>query len=162
MLKLFLTSLHPCPGNTNAQLEEVCTTVDILADGLQTLNEDSQRLNSESFYLQNALDALNKEFAGLKLSTQEQNMFLDGTKPNQEILQQDISSMKQKIEDLQFISHDGTLIWKISNFKEKMGKICINKVYSPNRLDSFLADAQSERQTSIYSPPFYSSPLAIR
>ncbi|CAF0904746.1 unnamed protein product [Rotaria sp. Silwood1] len=40
---------------------------------------------------------------------------------------------------MQYASYDGTLIWKITNFHEKM------------------MDAQSERQTSIYSPPFYSS-----
>ncbi|CAF4141665.1 unnamed protein product [Rotaria sordida] len=40
---------------------------------------------------------------------------------------------------MQYVSYDGTLIWKITSFHEKM------------------MDAQSERQTSIYSPPFYSS-----
>jgi len=118
------------PDNTNSQLEDVSETIDILAGGIQTLDEDSQRLNNESLYLKNSIDSLNKEFAALKLSIQEQNTFLDGLRPNQEILQQDLSSMKQKIEDSQFISYDGTLTWKISNVAEKMGQIFTDKIHS--------------------------------
>ncbi|CAF4772212.1 unnamed protein product, partial [Rotaria sp. Silwood2] len=43
-----------------------------------------------------------------------------GVKPNQEILQQDVASLKQKIDDMQYVSYDGTLIWKITSFLEKM------------------------------------------
>ncbi|CAF4555534.1 unnamed protein product, partial [Rotaria sp. Silwood2] len=60
-------------------------------------------------------------------------------KSNQEILQQDVASLKQKVDDMQYVSYDGTLIWKITNFHEKM-----------------------KRQTSIYSPPFYSSPTGYK
>ncbi|CAF3906340.1 unnamed protein product, partial [Rotaria sordida] len=60
-------------------------------------------------------------------------------KHNQDILNQDLSLVKEKINDFRDVSYDGTLVWKITNFQEKM------------------IDAQSERQTSIYSPPFYSS-----
>jgi chromosome segregation ATPase len=118
------------PDNTNTPLEDVCETMDILAGGIQTLNEDSQRLNNESVYLKSAMDNLNEEFTAVKLSIQEQNTFLDGLGPNQEILQQDLLSLKQKIEDLQFISCDGTLTWKISNVAEKMGQIFTDKIYS--------------------------------
>jgi len=107
--------------NSNSQLQEVCETIDVLAGGIQALNEDAQRLSDESLQLQNALEVLTKDFAGLKLSIQEQSAYLDGLKPNQEILHQDVASLKQKVEDLQFISYDGSLTWKISNFSEKMG-----------------------------------------
>jgi chromosome segregation ATPase len=101
----------------------VSETIDVLAGGIQALNEDAQRLNNESLRLQNELDALTKDFAALKLGIQEQTTFLDGIKPSQEILHQEVASLKQKIEDLQFVSYDGSLTWKISNFAEKMGKI---------------------------------------
>ena len=52
--------------------------------------------------------------------------------------------MKEKIDDLQYISYDGTYTWKITNIQEK------------------IRDAQSERQTSLYSPPFYSSPVGYK
>ncbi len=109
--------------NTNVQFQEVSETIDVLAGGIQALNEDAQRLNNESLRLQNELDALTKDFAGLKLSIQEQTTFLDEIKPSQEILHQEAASLKQKIEDLQSVSDNGSLIWKISNVAEKMGRI---------------------------------------
>ncbi|CAF0926718.1 unnamed protein product [Rotaria sordida] len=131
-------------NNKSAQLQEICEIIDILAGGIETLNEDIQRLSTESLHIQNTTDGLTKNFTTLQLSVQEQNIFLDGIKPNQEILHQDVASLKQKVEDMQYISYDGTLIWKITAVKEKM------------------IDAQSERQTSIYSPPFYSSPIGYK
>ncbi|CAF3433187.1 unnamed protein product [Rotaria sp. Silwood1] len=125
--------------NISTQMQEVYETLNILASGIQTLNDDPQRLSSESIRLQSLIESVTQEFSSLKLSIQEQSSFLDDVKPNQEKLQQDVVSLKQKVDDMQYVSYDGTLIWKITNFHEKM------------------MDAQSERQTSIYSPPFYSS-----
>lgn len=125
----FLHTTTVSSDNTNAQVQEVCETIDVLSGGIQALSEDSQRLNNEALQLQNGLDVLAKEVATLKLSIQEQNTYLDGLKPSQEILHQDVSSLKQKVEDLQFISYDGSLTWKISNFAEKMGEIFIKNIY---------------------------------
>jgi hypothetical protein len=119
-------------------------------------------MSDESLQLQNTLETLTKGFAGLKLDIQEQSTYLDGVKPNQEILHQDVASFKQKVEDSSPVSYDGTLTWKISNFAEKMGEIFINKIHSHHKYFYFLADAQSERQTSIYSPIFYSSPTGYK
>jgi len=116
-------------ADANTQLKEVDETVDVLAGGVQALNEDAQRLSIESLQLHNKLDILTKDFAKLKLSIQEQNAYLDGLKPSQEILSQDVASLKQKIEDLQFVSYDGTYTWKISNFAEKMGEMFIDKIF---------------------------------
>ncbi|CAF0795563.1 unnamed protein product [Didymodactylos carnosus] len=58
---------------------------------------------------------------------------------SQGILQEELSGIKEKVDSLKHASDDGTLVWRITDVSEKM------------------ADAQSERQTSIYSPPFYSS-----
>jgi TNF receptor-associated factor 2 len=128
----------------STQVQEIYETINILASGIQTLNDDTQRLSSESIRLQTSIESLTQDFGTLKLSIQEQSAFLDGIKPNQEILQQDVASLKQRVDDMQYVSYDGTLIWKITNFREKM------------------MDAQSERQTSIYSPPFYSSPTGYK
>ncbi|CAF3987911.1 unnamed protein product, partial [Rotaria sp. Silwood1] len=125
--------------NISTQMQKIYDTLNILASGIQTLNDDTQRLSNESIRLQSSIESITQEFSSLKLSIQEQSSFLDGVKRNQEILQQDLASLKQKVDDMQYVSYDGTLIWKITNFHEKM-------MY-----------AQSERQTSIYSPPFYSS-----
>jgi len=57
---------------------------------------------------------------------------------------------------LQHVSYDGTYVWKITNVQEKISQfVFVFHVYMSLYL--YLGDAQSERQISIYSPPFYSS-----
>ncbi|CAF1389685.1 unnamed protein product, partial [Rotaria sordida] len=103
-----------------------------------------QRLTNESLQCQIKLQKLAEEFSQVKLSAEESHGFLEGVKQNQDILNQDVESLKEIINDMQYVSYDGTFVWKITKFQEKM------------------IDAQSERQTSIYSPPFYSSPTGYK
>ncbi|CAF2082952.1 unnamed protein product [Rotaria magnacalcarata] len=128
----------------NVQLQELSQTTDILAGGVSALNEDCQRLRNESVSIQNALDTLSRDFTALKLSIEEQNKYLDDLKPSSDLLDHQVSMLQQTLEDLRSVSFDGTFLWKITNFSSKM------------------ADAQAERQTSIYSPPFYSSPTGYK
>jgi len=113
--------------NINASMQDICETIDNLANEIQTLNDDTQRLSSESIRLQTSIESLAQDFATLKVSIQEQSAFLDGIRPNQEILQQDVASLKQRVDDMQYVSYDGTLIWKITNFREKMSKFIAKK-----------------------------------
>ncbi|CAF3845972.1 unnamed protein product [Rotaria sordida] len=121
------------------QLQEFYETLNILAGGIETLNDDGQRISNELLQCHIKLQTLVEDFSQVKLSVEESHSFLEGVKQNQDILNQDLTSLKEKINDMQYVSYDGTFIWKITNFQEKM------------------TDAQSERQASIYSPPFYSS-----
>lgn len=106
--------------SANSQMQEVYDMINVLAGGIQALNDDTQRLSTESIRIQSAIDSVSQDLSSLKLSVQEQGTFLDRIKPNQEILHQDVASLKQKIDDLQNVSYDGTLIWKITSFREKM------------------------------------------
>ncbi|CAF4231106.1 unnamed protein product, partial [Adineta steineri] len=101
-----------------------------------------QHVNNES--LRVLLQTLTENVSQVKQSIEETTTFLNGVKQNQDILRQDTSSLKEKINDGQNVSYDGTFIWKITNVKEKM------------------SDARSDRQSSIYSPPFYSSPTGYK
>ncbi|CAF1107178.1 unnamed protein product [Rotaria sordida] len=85
------------------------------------------------------MESLTQEISSIKLSVEEQRAVLDGVQVNQEILQHDVALLKEKIDDMQYVSYDGILTWKVTKFHEKM------------------MDAQSGQQPSIYSPPFYSS-----
>ncbi|CAF1098537.1 unnamed protein product [Adineta steineri] len=125
-------------------LQEVHEVVNILSNGLETLNDDNQHLNNESLRLQIQLQTLTENIPQLKQSIEESNSYLEEVKQSQDILSQDAPSLKEKINDGQNVSYDGTFIWKITNVKEKMD------------------DARSERQSSIYSPPFYSSPTGYK
>ncbi|CAF3375195.1 unnamed protein product [Rotaria sp. Silwood1] len=121
------------------QLEELYEMFNILGDGIETLTNNEQRQSNQSLQIPIVSPTLTEE-PNVKLSVDESNAFLEGVNHNQDILNQDLASLQEKTNDLQHVSYDGTLVWKITNFQEKM------------------IDAQSERQTSIYSPPFYSSP----
>ncbi|CAF1140851.1 unnamed protein product [Rotaria sp. Silwood1] len=127
-----------------AQSEELYEMLNILAGSIETLNNDGQCLSNESLQMQIKIPTLIEEVSKIKLSVEESNTFLEGVKYNGDILNQELTSLQEKLNDLQHVSYDGTFVWKITNFKEKM------------------IDAQSERQTSIYSPPFYSSPNGYR
>jgi SMC interacting uncharacterized protein involved in chromosome segregation len=104
------------------QLEELYETVRILSNGAQTLNEDRQRLNSELLEHQTKLQSLTGNASQVQVAVEEENALLEGIKRNIEVLNQDVISLKEKIDDMQYISYDGTFTWEITNFQEKMGK----------------------------------------
>ncbi|CAF3080422.1 unnamed protein product, partial [Rotaria sp. Silwood2] len=108
--------------NETIQLQEIDEIIKVLLDGVETLNDDLQRLSNESVHHKNLLDSLTPNLSTLKISMEEQNRYLDGIKINQEVLQQDIESMTQKLNDMKTSSYDGTLMWKIINVQEKMGQ----------------------------------------
>jgi hypothetical protein len=104
------------------QLQELYDMLNVLLGGIETLNDDGQRLNNESLYSQIKLRTLAQDFSQVQLSVEETKSFLEGLKLNQDILKQDLTSWKEKVEDMQHVSYDGSFIWKITNVREKMGK----------------------------------------
>jgi hypothetical protein len=128
-------NLPPTTENVTNQLQELYEMVAILSGGTETLNDDVIRLSTESICYKNALDPFTQDLSTLKVSTQEQNACIDGIKTNQEILQQDVASMEQKVKDMKSNSYDGTFIWKITNVEEKMGQQLRNMMlYSVERV----------------------------
>ncbi|CAF1098463.1 unnamed protein product [Adineta steineri] len=125
--------------NTQMDIDSSQTTTTVTNPAVGHLH---QHVNNEPLRVQ--LQILTENIPQLKQSIEDSHRFLAGYKMNQDILSQDASSLKEKINDLQNVSYDGTFIWKITNVKEKIG------------------DARSERQSSIYSPPFYSSPTGYK
>ncbi len=107
--------------NATIQLQEIDQTMNILSDGVATLKEDQQRLSTEAIAYQQTLDTITKNLPKLKTSTQEQNAFLDEIKRNQDIIPQEVETMKQKINDIKTRSYDGTFLWKITNVQDKLG-----------------------------------------
>ncbi|CAF5170246.1 unnamed protein product, partial [Rotaria sp. Silwood1] len=47
--------------NISTQMQEVYETLNILASGIQTLNEDTQRLSSESIRLESSIESVTQE-----------------------------------------------------------------------------------------------------
>jgi chromosome segregation ATPase len=104
------------------QLEELYETVRILSSGAQTLDEDRQRLNSELLEHRTKLQSLTDNASQVQVAVEEENALQEEMTRNLEILNQDVISLKEKMDDMQYISYDGTFTWKITNFQEKMSK----------------------------------------
>ncbi|CAF1474887.1 unnamed protein product, partial [Didymodactylos carnosus] len=131
-------------NDISSQLQQYYEQLTVVTRGIPSLSDDTIRLSSESLRHQHLAQSCQNQTNQIKESFAETETDINVIKLNREILQQEISSMKQKIDDSQSLAYDGTLTWKTSNVSDKM------------------ADAQSERQTSIYSPPFYSSPTGYK
>ncbi|CAF1166699.1 unnamed protein product [Didymodactylos carnosus] len=127
-----------------AEVNKCHDTITVLSQGIQSLSNDTTRLGAESFRHQNSIQSAFSDVNQLKLSIKETDNYLAAIAPNQEMMQEQLSSIKQKVEETELSFYDGTLTWKVADISNKM------------------ADAQSERQTSIYSPPFYSSPAGYK
>jgi chromosome segregation ATPase len=104
------------------EFEHFYEMIDLLSLGIGTLNEDLTRLNSESLQQTQSLETADKVISKIQLSTEESNSMLEGMNTNLNILRQDLLSLKQRYENRQVTSYDGTLIWKIGQFQEKMSK----------------------------------------
>ncbi|CAF3586723.1 unnamed protein product [Rotaria sp. Silwood1] len=90
---------------TIAQLEELNEMLNILVSDIETLTNDEQCLTHEALQIQITLSTLAAEQSKVKLSIEESNIFLEGVKHNQ-----DLSSLQEKVDDLQCISYDGALV----------------------------------------------------
>lgn len=118
----FRTTTTTVTDPATAGVVELYETLQILTGGIEALNDDGQRLSNESLQSQIKLQALAEEYSKVQGSMEESHGFLHGAKHNQDILNQDIASMKDTINDMRYASYDGTLVWKIPNVREKLSK----------------------------------------
>ncbi|CAF0987975.1 unnamed protein product [Didymodactylos carnosus] len=130
--------------NLYGELNRSYDTLTILTQAVEVLQNDAVRLSAESVQTNSLLQAMHQQLIGLKKSVEAKDILVAGLGPNEEILQEELSSVKQKLQDMETVSYDGTLIWKVTQVSDK------------------IADAQTERQMSIYSLPFYSSPTGYK
>lgn len=116
------TTTTTANGASAAPLKELYEMVYTLAGGVEALNGDGQRLNDEALQSQVQLQTLTENIKKIQFSVEESHGFLQGVKHNQEIGHQEVTSLKEEINDMQYVSYDGTYVWKIRNFREKMSK----------------------------------------
>ncbi|CAF1311858.1 unnamed protein product [Didymodactylos carnosus] len=121
------------------QIKQIYETLTILTGGVKILRDDLIRLSNGFSQVESNINTHYQEQMILQQSVEEQYAFLSGTEMNQQILDQELTNLKQDFENSKYISYDGTFVWKIKNVTELMNQ------------------AQCESQPSIYSPPFYSS-----
>jgi hypothetical protein len=76
-------------------------------------------MNGELGGYQNCISVVAQQLPLLKTLAQEINDRIPGIEINQKLLYQEYLSLKERVEDVQAASFDGTLTWKIANFLEK-------------------------------------------
>ncbi len=109
-------------NSTVNQLEELDETMGILASGSEALKKDVEGMKSGLVEHENRLQSLAEDVSKLKLSVERDNIFLEEIQSHLEIFSQYLMSLKEKIDEMQHVSHDGTFIWKITKFQEKMSQ----------------------------------------
>jgi hypothetical protein len=88
--------------------QELCKILNIPLDDLNVLSDDGQQgLNNSLFECQRLCSTLTRNFLQVKLS-EKSSSYSDEPTVNQEILP--------------YVPCDGTFMWKITNFKEKMSQ----------------------------------------
>ncbi|UJR08348.1 hypothetical protein I4U23_012619 [Adineta vaga] len=129
----------------NKELEEQSSEkLNNLSNELQKLKDGTMELSESFSKYKEHIYRTAQELNNCHLLMNERHSTKQSLQPNQEKLQQDLEKLQLAYDSSQHISSDGTLTWRIDHVAEKM------------------ADAQSERQTSIFSPVFYSSPTGYK
>lgn len=118
-----LTTAHTTisNGTSHTDFEQLNETIDLLADGIKSISDDTQQLYKESNHYQNTIEVLSDEYSKVKIAVQETNSLLDAQKSNQQIFQQNLASLQHQMNDIKNASYDGTHIWKITNFQKVIG-----------------------------------------
>jgi len=119
ILLKFLTRKIPHPINdiddqqvmsSHTDIQQSYETVESLLGGIQGLSDDTRHLTSESFCCQNTLQSLSEDLSNVKIAIQETHSAIDAHKSNQQILEQNLASFQEQINDLMNTSYDDTLI----------------------------------------------------
>lgn len=146
-IEIFVRELHKKSNNIQSQLNlekedysELLEVVKTLAEGVSCLHDENVTLHTNFVQLLSHIMEQGKEIEQLKKRENEISQMYHAIQVNNSMLQTEMETMKQTLLDSSSLtSSDGSYIWKITNVSDK------------------IANAIADRQTSIYSPPFYSS-----
>ena len=128
-------------SSPNDELEsQIAEKLTQLAEKVQKLNDETVELSRDFLKLNELCQVSVQEVNNFQSAISERTIAMSYLQPKQEAIQKEIEQIKQNFDENQYVSTDGTLTWKVDRVAERM------------------ADAQSERQPSIYSPIFYSAP----
>ena len=127
-------------SNNNQNHSDLIETVNLLQASMECLHDDSIRMQTDIFKTESAISEQGTQMEQIQNSVEETNKIVQASQMNMNILEAEFEELKQKVAELQSqLSNDGSYIWKITGVAKK------------------LKDAMTEKQISIYSPPFYSS-----
>ncbi|CAF1316208.1 unnamed protein product [Rotaria magnacalcarata] len=129
--------------DTTADLYKTHEKISKNIETLETLKDQLLHLSSTILQTHNLLKSCQTEIDDTKQNNEMQKNEINSMLTNEQVLESEANILKQQVEYRNQLakSHllDGSMIWRIENVLEKT------------------YDAQSERQTSIYSPAFFTS-----
>ena len=105
---------------------------------IERIENDQNGMVNDFVRLTKNSDKLRQENAILKESIKQYKTICQDLHKTLAMSQVSLLTLEERLINQEKLSHNGTFLWKISNFCERM------------------QEAKSGRQTSIYSPPFYS------
>jgi hypothetical protein len=92
-----------------------------LSNRVNIVINDQQRIDNELRRSRTLLQVIDQNFFSLKASFEDSVGRARGLKNIQDMLAQEIWSLKQAVHDTLSASCDGTYIWKITGVREKIG-----------------------------------------
>lgn len=132
-------------SNNEENISALVESVDTIAEGMSSLHDDNVLIHRNLVQIQSKLLEQQNQIERCKNSIEESVPCMSAMQLNTSVLQHELETVKQMMADLSFqASNDGTFVWKITDVAQK------------------ISDSVTERQTSIYSPPFYSSPTGYK
>lgn len=126
----------------NASLLEAYERLSIVTSNIDTNQDKLAQLDNEILRYRNQTLNFSAQLDNIQTELSLEEAHINAISLNENVLKQNMAALQQQIEGTDYkikSEPDGTMVWKITNVQEKT------------------IDAQSERQTSIYSPPFYTS-----
>ena len=96
-------------------LSHVDDTISTLLNNAAVMDDNILRINHELCSYQNSLDVQIQEFSAAKELAEENEHDLNIIGTSCHLLNQEIHSLKQRLEERHVVSVDGTLLWKISD-----------------------------------------------
>ena len=102
--------------------KELKDSLQVLSTAIQQSSENQERLRNQCTENERNLKALAEDSSVSRKTIEDESVVLQKILNDQQISQNDIVSIQEKISDMNSASTDGTLIWRITNVKQRIGK----------------------------------------
>jgi GTP-sensing pleiotropic transcriptional regulator CodY len=105
------------------EFSQVNNMISDVLNNVTVIDDNVHRIDNECCSYKMSLRVFNQEFDSLKMLAEENENRLRVTRAVQDFSLQVTESLKQRVDDRQAQTFDGTLEWKISDVRQKMGTI---------------------------------------
>ena len=147
----------------DADNQQIQNLLETLIGGVEVLTNDLIRLKNECRVESSHLSALGQQLRQSEEELKDKDQSIERVRFDEEIIENELPFIREQVHARLATHHEGKFIWKIDNLQQKIGQSMKRNEQQPcTYFFSSLADAESDRQTSIYSPVFYTSPTGYK